>query len=78
MGIECHRRYKRQGKVTYSAYDLEIICGDRVAIFGIANWVRGKTRHTEFLHGYVQASPQIIDKVAELIETARTRALEQA
>ena len=76
MGRECHLRDKPKGKVeAYSEHDLLIPCGDRTAVFGISNGGKGKTRHPATVHGYVQASPQIIDEVSGLIEKTRAQVL---
>ena len=67
MGIQC---WLREKKNSCSVYELLIKCRDRKAVFGIS------FGHPEIVHGYVQASPQIIDEVSGLIEKARTQALD--
>ena len=77
VGIQCWLRKKKNGEVECcSVYDLLIEYRDRVAVFGISFWNKGRTRHPEIVHGYVQASPQIIDEVSRLLEKARTQALD--
>ena len=67
MGIQC---WLREKKNSCSVYELLIKCRDRKAVFGIS------FGHPEIVHGYVQASPQIIDEVSRLLEKARTQALD--